>query len=170
MAIFGAASLGAALSTDVVELTAWRAVMGAGAALVIPASMATLVVLFPAAAERAKAIAVWSGTSALGVAAGPTVGGWLLAHFAWGSIFAVNLPVAAVALIGGGFAVPPSGRPQRLRFDPAGMVLAAAASGTLTYTIIEAGTDGLGQRHHGLPVGAERSADHGVRGVGGPRP
>ncbi len=142
MALFGAASLGAALSPDASTLTAWRAVMGAGAALVIPASMATLVVLFPAASERARAIAVWSGTSALGVAAGPTVGGWLLAHFAWGSIFAVNLPVAAVALIGGWFAVPSSGKPQRPRFDPAGMVLATAASGTLTYTIIEAGTDG----------------------------
>src|SRR5580692_6880829 len=142
MAVFGAASLGAALSSSAAELTAWRAVMGAGAALVIPASMAIMTVLFPSAAERARAIAVWSGVSALGVAIGPTAGGWLLAHFAWGSIFAVNLPIAAVALVAGWLAVPVSTAPQRPRFDPVGTLLAAASSGTLTYTIIKAGTAG----------------------------
>jgi EmrB/QacA subfamily drug resistance transporter len=144
MAVFGAGSLGAALSSAAAELTAWRAVMGAAAALVIPASMAIMTDLFPVAAERATAIAVWSGVSALGVAIGPTAGGWLLAHYAWGSIFAVNLPIAALALIAGWFAVPASTAPGRSRFDPVGAVLAAVSSGTLTYTIIEAGTAGWG--------------------------
>ncbi len=142
MAVFGAASLGASLSSSASELTAWRAVMGAGAALVMPASMAIMAGLFPSAAERARAIAIWSGVSALGVAIGPTAGGWLLAHFAWGSIFAVNLPVAAVALVACWFAVPASTARQRPRFDPVGTLLAAVSSGTLTYTIIEAGTAG----------------------------
>jgi EmrB/QacA subfamily drug resistance transporter len=142
MAIFGAASLGAALSTCAPELTAWRAVMGAGAALVIPASIAIITGLFPDPAERAKAIAVWSGVSGLGVAIGPTLGGWLLAHYAWGSIFAVNVPIAALALIAGRIAVPACAAPQRPRFDPVGTVLAAASLGTLTYSIIDAGTAG----------------------------
>jgi EmrB/QacA subfamily drug resistance transporter len=146
MAVFGAASLGAALSSSALELTAWRAFMGAGAALVIPASMAIMTGLFPSAAERARAIAVWSGVSALGVAIGPTAGGWLLAHFAWGSIFAVNLPIAALALIGGWFAVPASTAPPPPRFDRVGTLLAAVSSGTLTYTIIEAGTVGWASR------------------------
>ena len=114
--------------------------------------------LFPDTAERARAIAVWSGASALGVAIGPTVGGWLLVHFAWGSIFAVNLPIAALALIAGWFVVPASGRTAATQVRPVGMVLAAASSGTLTYTIIEAGT-AAGPAASRSPVGAERSAD-----------
>jgi EmrB/QacA subfamily drug resistance transporter len=142
MAIFGAASLGAALSSAAPELTAWRAVMGAGAALVIPASLAIITGLFAAGPERARAIAVWSGVSGLGVAIGPTLGGWLLAHYAWGSIFAVNVPIAVLALIGGWFAVPASTALAPRRFDPGGTVLAAVSFGLLTYTIIEAGTAG----------------------------
>jgi hypothetical protein len=76
------------------------------------------------------------------VAIGPTAGGWLLAHYSWGSIFAVNLPVVALALIAGWFVVPASVAPERPRFDPAGTVLAVLASGALTYTIIEAQPSG----------------------------
>jgi EmrB/QacA subfamily drug resistance transporter len=142
LAVFGAASLGAALSSTAVQLIAWRAVMGAGAALVMPATMAIMTGIFPDATDRARAVGIWSGTSGLGVAIGPTAGGWLLTHFSWGSIFAVNLPVVAVALIAGYLLIPaiPSARPPR--FDPAGTVLAVAAFGTATYTIIDAAAVG----------------------------
>ena len=142
MAIFGAASLGAALSSTTGQLIAWRAAMGAGAALVMPATMAIMTGVFVTPGERAKAISIWSAVAGLGVAIGPTAGGWLLAHYAWGSIFAVNLPVTAVALIAGRYLVPPSTAPMRSRPDLVGTVLAALASGTLTYTVIEAGTAG----------------------------
>jgi hypothetical protein len=69
-------------------------------------------------------------------------GGWLLAHYSWGSIFAVNLRVVVLALIAGWFVGPASVAPERPRFDPAGTVLAVLASGALTYTIIEAQPSG----------------------------
>ncbi|HEY7486801.1 MAG TPA: DHA2 family efflux MFS transporter permease subunit [Streptosporangiaceae bacterium] len=142
MAVFGAASLGAALSSSAAELIAWRAVMGAGAALVTPATMAILTSVFTDAAERAKAIGIWSAMSGLGVAIGPTAGGWLLAHYSWSAIFAVNLPIVALAMIGGRFLVPPSMAPHRTRFDLVGIVLAVFAFGMLTYAVIEAGSAG----------------------------
>lgn len=142
LAIFGAASLGAALSSTATELTVWRAVMGVGAALVSPATMAVLTGVFTNPAERAKAIGIWSAVSGLGVAIGPTVGGWLLGHYSWGSIFAVNLPIVAIALIGGGLLVPASRAPRRPRFDLPGTLSAVAAFGVLTYTVIDAGNAG----------------------------
>jgi hypothetical protein len=116
--------------------------MRAGGALVMPSTMAIMTDVFTAPAERARAVGIWSAVSGLGVAIGPTAGGWLLAHYSWGSIFAVNLPVVALALIGGWFAVPASAAPGRPRWDPAGTVLAVLASGTFTHTIIEAQPSG----------------------------
>ena len=142
MAIFGLASLGAALSTSATELIAFRTVMGAGAALATPATMALLTTVFTDRAERAKAIGIWSSASGLGVALGPTAGGWLLDHFAWGSIFLVNVPIVAAALIAGRFVIPASKAPYRPRFDPPGILLAILASAGLTYTLIEAGPAG----------------------------
>jgi EmrB/QacA subfamily drug resistance transporter len=142
LAIFGAASLGAALSSTATELTIWRALMGAGAALVSPATMAVLTGVFTNPAERAKAIGIWSAVSGLGVAVGPTAGGWLLAHYSWGSIFAVNLPIVAIALVSGWFLVPASRAPRRPQFDLPGTLLAVLAFGALTYTVIDAGNAG----------------------------
>lgn len=142
MAIFGGSSLGAALSSTSGQLIAWRAIMGVGAALVMPATMAVLTSVFTNPAERAKALGVWSAMTGLGVAIGPTAGGWLLAHHSWGSIFAVNIPIVVVALVAGWFLVPPSAAPHRPRFDPLGTLLAVVSLGVLTYTVIDAGTAG----------------------------
>lgn len=142
MAVFGVASLGAALSTSATELICFRAVMGAGAALVSPATMALLTTVFTDRAERAKAIGIWSSASGVGVALGPTAGGWLLDHFAWGSIFLVNVPIVVVALISGRFLIPVSKAPHQRRFDPAGIGLGILACAGLTYTVIEAGSAG----------------------------
>src|SRR3712207_5580060 len=101
-----------------------------------------LPILFENPAERAKAIAAWTAVSGLGVAIGPTAGGWLLEHFSWSSIFLVNLPVIAVALIAGRALVPASAAPDAARLDIAGAVLSVAALGALTWTLIEA-------PHHG---------------------
>jgi EmrB/QacA subfamily drug resistance transporter len=144
MAIFGVASLGAALSSSATELITWRAIMGAGAALVSPATMAVLTTVFTNPVERAKAIGIWSAVSGLGVAIGPTAGGWLLDHYSWGAIFAVNLPIVVIALVAGRFLVPASKAPYRPRFDLPGTVLAVVASAALTYTVIDASSVGWG--------------------------
>ncbi|TDD89864.1 DHA2 family efflux MFS transporter permease subunit [Actinomadura darangshiensis] len=142
MLVFGAGSLGAALSATAGQLIAARAVMGAGAALIMPATLALLTAVFTDPRERAKAIGLWSAVSGLGVAIGPTAGGWLLQHYSWSAIFAVNLPVVAAALIAGAFLVPASSAPRRPRIDVPGAVLAAAGLGSLTYAVIQAGESG----------------------------
>jgi EmrB/QacA subfamily drug resistance transporter len=142
MFVFGAGSLGAALSSTSTQLIAARAVMGIGAAFIMPATMAVLASVFTDPTERAKAIGLWSAVSGLGVAIGPTVGGWLLQHYSWGAIFAVNLPIVAIALVAGCLLVPASSAPDRPRLDPVGAVLAIAGFGALTYSIIQAADSG----------------------------
>ncbi|HYB27207.1 MAG TPA: MFS transporter [Solirubrobacteraceae bacterium] len=94
-------SVAAAVSSGAGEPIAAWAVMGAGAALVMPATLSILSGVFPNPVERAKAIGIWSAVSGLGIAIGPTLGGLLVEHFAWSSMFLVNLPVIAIALIAG---------------------------------------------------------------------
>ncbi|WP_433471995.1 DHA2 family efflux MFS transporter permease subunit [Spirillospora sp. CA-142024] len=142
MLVFGAGSLGAAMSATAGQLIAARAVMGAGAALIMPATLALLTAVFTDPRERARAIGLWSAVSGVGVAIGPTAGGWLLQHYSWSAIFAVNLPVVLVALAAGRFFVPASAAPHRPRIDMAGAVLAAAGLGSLTYAVIQAGESG----------------------------
>jgi len=136
--VFAAGSVFAALSGSVDQLTAARAIMGAGAALVMPATLSILTGVFPDSRERAKAIAIWSAVSGLGVAIGPTLGGVLLEHFSWTSIFLINLPVVAVALIGGRKLVPASRAPRPPRIDVPGAILSVVGLSALTYTLIQA--------------------------------
>ena len=138
LAVFGAGSLGAALATSAGQLIAMRAVMGAGAAFIMPATMSVLTAVFTQPAERARAIGLWSAVSGLGVAIGPTAGGWLLQHYSWGSIFLVNLPIVTLALLAGHWLVPASPASRGRRLDPAGAALAAAGFAALTYTLIQA--------------------------------
>jgi EmrB/QacA subfamily drug resistance transporter len=138
LVVFGAGSVAAAVSSSAGELIAARAVMGTGAALVMPATLSILSGVFPSPAERAKAIGIWSAVSGLGIAAGPTLGGLLLEHFTWSSIFLINLPVIAIALIAGRALIPASRAPRPPRLDLRGAALSVAGLGALTYTLIEA--------------------------------
>jgi len=140
--IFGAGSVIAALAGSVSQLIVARAVMGAGAALVMPATLSILTGVFTDPAERAKAIGIWSGVSGLGVAVGPTLGGLLLEHFAWSSIFLINIPVVVVALIAGRRLVPASRAPKAPRIDITGASLSVAGLSALTYTLIQAPSNG----------------------------
>ncbi|MEA3185991.1 MAG: hypothetical protein QOJ74_2468, partial [Ilumatobacteraceae bacterium] len=99
MVAFGTTSVLAAASTTPAQLIGWRAAMGIGAELIFPASLAVLVNVFTDARQRAIAISVWAATSGLAVALGPVTGGYLLEHFFWGSVFMVNVPVIAIALV-----------------------------------------------------------------------
>jgi EmrB/QacA subfamily drug resistance transporter len=140
--VFGAGSVIAALAGSVSQLIAARAVMGAGGALVMPATLSILTAVFTDPAERAKAIGIWSAVSGLGVAVGPTLGGLLLEHFAWSSIFLINIPVVIVALIAGRRLIPASIAPRPLRIDITGSTLSVAGLSALTYTLIQAPSNG----------------------------
>lgn len=135
--VFGTASGMAAFATSAGELVAARAVMGAAAAFVMPATLSILTNVFPAH-ERARAIAVWAGVAGAGAAIGPLASGWLLVHYWWGSIFLVNLPVVALALVSGWFLLPTSRDPQHAPLDPVGAVFSMLGLGSLLYAIIEA--------------------------------
>jgi fucose permease len=116
--------------------------MGIGGAFIMPATLSILIAVFTDPAERTKAIGLWSAVSGLGVAIGPVAGGWLLTHFSWDSIFLVNLPIVAVALIAGRWLIPASRAPRSRPLDLTGALLSVAAFTALTYTIIEAPTNG----------------------------
>jgi EmrB/QacA subfamily drug resistance transporter len=138
LAVFGVGSALAGMSGSAGELIAFRVLMGIGAAAIMPATLSILTNVFSNPIERAKAIGIWSAVAGVGVAIGPSTGGFLLEHFAWGSIFLVNLPIVAVALVAGRFVVPPSASPQPKPLDPAGAVLSVAGLMALVYAIIEA--------------------------------
>jgi EmrB/QacA subfamily drug resistance transporter len=140
--VFAAGSVAAAASSTAGELIAARAVTGAGAALVMPATLSILSGVFPNPADRAKAIGIWSAVSGLGIAVGPTLGGLLLEHFSWSSIFVINLPVIAVALIAGRRLIPASRAPRAPRLDIPGAALSVAGLSGLTYTLIHAPDNG----------------------------
>ena len=142
LAVFGAGSAIAMQCGAASSLIATRALMGVGAALVMPATLSILTNVFTDPRERAKAIGLWAMVGGVGVALGPVVGGWLLEHFAWSSIFAINIPVVVVALVAGRFFVPTSRDPESPRLDIAGALLSIAGLGSLVWTIIEGGEQG----------------------------
>jgi EmrB/QacA subfamily drug resistance transporter len=139
--VFGAASAVCAWAGDSGQLIAARAVLGLGAAVIMPLSGAVLTVLFDDR-ERPRALSIWVTASALGVPLGPLLGGWLLDNFWWGSVFLINVPLVAIALVAVTFWVPESHGDRTRRFDPLGVLLSAAGLVVLTYGIIEAGDRG----------------------------
>jgi len=136
LVIFGAASLASAFATSPNHLIATRAVMGLASAFVMPATLSILVSVFTPE-RRGRAIAIWAGFAGVGAAIGPIAGGWLLEHFYWGSVFLLNVPVVAVALVAGRWFVPRSRDPRRSELDPVGASLSIVGFGALLYGIIE---------------------------------
>jgi MFS transporter, DHA2 family, multidrug resistance protein len=127
LGLFALASLGAAYAGDVQMLIAARAVMGAGAAFIMPATLSLLVSVFTDERERALAVGLWAATAGLGVALGPVLGGLLLDHFWWGSAFLIDVPVMIVLLIVGPLLLPEYRNEQAGRIDIASVVLSLAA-------------------------------------------
>jgi EmrB/QacA subfamily drug resistance transporter len=138
LAVLGLGAGLAGLATGATELIAMRALMGVGAAAIMPATLSILTDVFENPSERVKAIGIWSGISGLGVAVGPTLSGWLLEHFDWGSVFFVHVPIVIVALIAGRALVPASSADRKPRLDPVGAILSLAGLVALTYGVIEA--------------------------------
>ncbi|MEV4561326.1 DHA2 family efflux MFS transporter permease subunit [Kitasatospora sp. NPDC049285] len=140
LAVFGGASLLAAMAGSIGELVAWRALMGIGAAAVPTVSLAILMVVFPPA-ERPKAIAAWAASAGVGTMIGPIVGGLLLQEFYWGSVLLINVPLAIAAVVAVALLVPESRNPNPGSFDPIGVLVSIAAVGTLVYGIVQGGED-----------------------------
>ena len=115
-----------------------RSVMGVGGALIMPTTLSILVNVFGDPRERAKAIAVWTAASGIGIAIGPIVGGALMRSFSWSSVFWINVPLLVASFVGALHVVPESRDPHATRLDPIGAVLSIAAIGSLVYAIIQA--------------------------------
>ncbi|MGX8908009.1 MFS transporter [Streptomyces netropsis] len=138
LVIFAGSSLWSAYASDADQLIAARAAMGAGSALITPAMMAILMWTFTGPA-RAAAIGVFSTSAGVGMAAGPVLAGFLLDHFWWGSVFLINVPVAALAWVGLAVLVPNFRSPTPRPLDPAGMLLSISGLVALAYGLIRAG-------------------------------
>ena len=135
--LFVAGSVLSALATSATMLIATRAFMGIGGALIMPSTLSLLTNTFRDPKERGRAIGIWAGFSGVGVAAGPLVGGVLLKHFSWSSVFWVNVPIGAIALLTGAFLLPKSREDRADRLDPVGSVLSIVGLASFLYGVIE---------------------------------
>src|SRR5204863_5025331 len=122
LTVFGLASLGATFAHSANQLIALRAVMGVGAAFTMPVTLSVVTTVFPPE-ERGKAVGTWVGVAAGGAVIGLLTSGVLLHFFSWSSIFALNVVLAAVALIGTLAVVPATRESRPPRLDPIGTVL-----------------------------------------------
>ncbi|MET8164912.1 MFS transporter [Streptomyces sp. NPDC005329] len=134
--VFAGGSVMGSLVDRTELVIAARAIMGVGAAVVMPATLSLLVAIFPRR-ERAKAITAWTATSGLAIAVGPLVAGWLLQDHAWGSTFLINVPIAVAAVVGALALVPPSKAAGMGRIDYVGALLSIVSVGSLVYATIE---------------------------------
>ncbi|MGW3647545.1 MFS transporter [Streptomyces sp. NPDC000878] len=143
LAAFAVTSLGAAFASSPELLITFRATMGISAALMMPATLAIIKDVFPPE-EQGKAIGIWSGAAAVGVPLGPVVSGLLLEHFWWGSMFLINVPLAAIALIGGFKLIPESKAEGHPGLDLVGALLSVAGLVAIVYGLVEAPHNGWG--------------------------
>jgi EmrB/QacA subfamily drug resistance transporter len=137
LVIFAVGSVLAAMSGSATELIASRALMGVGAAGIMPTTLSILTNIFPAD-ERPKAIAIWAAVAGMGIAIGPITGGWLIEHLDTSGIFLVNVPAIVACLAGVALLVPDSRDPESPRLDVVGGGLSIAALIALVWALIEA--------------------------------
>jgi len=142
LVLFAAGSTWAAFSGSVSMLMAARASMGIGGALIMPSTLSIITQMFGDPGERQRAIGFWAGTSGVGVALGPIIGGLLLAHFWWGSVFLINVPIAAAGLLLALPLVPDSRNPAAAAPDFTGALLSIAGLALLLWGLIQAPVDG----------------------------
>ena len=137
LALFAVFSLGAAESHSMTQLLIARALMGAAAAFIFPATLSLLTTAFEDPAERAKAFGFWGATAGVAVAIGPIAGGYLIDHFWFGSVFVVNVPFACLTIVLCSFLVPESRSPVMRRVDLGGLALGSVAISALVLALIE---------------------------------
>ena len=142
MAIFAVFSFGSAVSTSSNMLIVMRGLMGLGAAVIFPATLSSITAAFKDAKERGQAIAIWTAAFGLGSGIGPLIGGWLLNHFTWSSVFYINLPIAVMGIVGGQIFIRESKSENPRPIDIIGSVLSIIGLFSLVYGIIQAGRTG----------------------------
>ncbi|NIH84230.1 MFS transporter [Amycolatopsis granulosa] len=135
LAVFGAASAGCALAPAGSTLIAFRVAQGAGAALLLPGTLAVITRTYPGRREQARALGIWAGVSALALSAGPLLGGVLVSVAGWRSLFWINVPLTALAMAG--TLLVPRDPPASGRVDVKGTVAGAAALALLVFAVIE---------------------------------
>lgn len=140
MAVFGIGAVGAALAQNSELLIAMRGVQGVGAAFVLPATLSIITDVFPRA-ERARAIAVWTGVGSLGIVVGPALGGFLVDQIDWSAVFWLHIPVVIFAIAGLQF-VPESRDSRKQPLDLPGAALVTTGLLGVVYGIIQGGEDG----------------------------
>ncbi|MFC8454719.1 MFS transporter [Kitasatospora sp. NPDC057223] len=142
-AAFGVASLLAAYAPSAGWLILARALLGVAGATIMPATLSLIRTLFPDARERATAIGIWGAAATAGAALGPVVGGVLLEHFWWGSVFLLNIPVLIPLLVLGRWLLPESKDPNPGRWDVLSVLLSLAGVIGVVYAVKEAASHGL---------------------------
>jgi MFS transporter, DHA2 family, multidrug resistance protein len=141
--VFGAASVLAAFSTSPEMLLVARALLGVGGATIAPSTLSLIRNMFHDPAQRKEAIGLWTAGFAGGGAIGPVIGGFLLEHFWWGSVFLVNIPVMALLLVSAPLLVPEFKDPNPGKFDPISVVLSIAAMLGIVYAIKHGAQEGF---------------------------
>ncbi len=144
LVLFAAGSAASAFSGTPTLLVVARGFMGIGGAAIMPTTLSIITNIFTEPHDRARAIGIWSGTTGIGIGIGPIVGGWLLAHFWWGSVFLVNVPIAAAGALAAWWLVPNSKSPTPKRIDPVGAVCSIVGLALVVGGIIEAPQRGWG--------------------------
>ena len=140
LTLFGGASVLATLCQTPGQLIAVRGLMGVGAAFLMPGTLSILTTVFDDD-ERKKALAIWISVLTLGALGGPTLGGLLLEHFWWGSVFLLNIPVAVLGIVAALAIIPESRGPAR-RSDPVGALLSTVGMASLVWGVISSAKDG----------------------------
>ena len=143
LAGFTLASLACGLAQNTGQLVAFRALQGIGASLLMPGTLSILTVTFPPH-ERAKAIGIWAGVSGIALSLGPTLGGWMVEHVGWQSIFFLNVPIGVVGFFVGLRSIRESFAPTARELDLTGLGLGTAGLFSMTYALIEANQKGWG--------------------------
>jgi EmrB/QacA subfamily drug resistance transporter len=143
LVVYAGGSVLAATSTTAGMFIAAQAVLGFGAALVIPLVLSGIAVLFTAA-ERPRAVGIWAAANFVALPLGPIVGGWILSNYWWGWVFLMNLPIIVLAIIAVVILLPESRSEQPPALDPVGVVTSSVGLGVLTFGLVKAGQDGWG--------------------------
>jgi DHA2 family multidrug resistance protein-like MFS transporter len=139
-ALFGVASAIAAMADSPAVLIVARALLGVGGAMIMPATLSILRQVFPDRRERAVAIGIWTAVAAVGAATGPVIGGFLVEHFWWGSVFLINVPLMALILPVGRLLLPESRGSHDGPWDVLGALMAAAGVLGVVLGVKRAGT------------------------------